>query len=64
MAFDAEKWAQTVPHSFYSRWPIAKMTKCDYCGIYHKDHAADVADEDDVAKHPVTALRRHKALGR
>jgi hypothetical protein len=57
--FDPEAWAQTVPHSFYSRWPTATHTKCDYCGVYFKDHPADVADEDDVARHPVTALRRH-----
>ena len=58
--FDPEAWARTVPHSWFSSWPPASMTRCDYCGVYRKDHAPDVPDEDDVARHPVTALKRHK----
>lgn len=57
MTFDAEKWAQTQPHSFFSRWPRATMTKCDFCGVYLRDHAKDVLDSADVAKHPTQAVK-------
>lgn len=55
--FNPETWAQTQPHSFYSRWPRALHTKCDYCGIYLKDHAADVPADLDVSKHPYMAIK-------
>ena len=29
------KWAQSQPHAFYSMWPIASRTKCDFCGVYY-----------------------------
>lgn len=51
-----ELWARTQPHTFYSRWPTATMTKCDWCGVYFRDHPAPVPDEVDVAKHPMKAI--------
>lgn len=32
------------------------MTKCDWCGVYFRDHPAPVPDEVDVAKHPMKAI--------
>jgi hypothetical protein len=61
MKFNPDTWARTVPHSWFSRWPDAARTKCDFCGVYRKDHPADVPDIDDVARHPISALKRHKA---
>jgi hypothetical protein len=54
--FDPEEWARTQPHAFFSRWPIASRTKCDFCGVYHGDHPEAPVAEDDVAKHPTKAI--------
>lgn len=54
--FDPEVWARTQPHTFFSRWPIATHTKCDFCGVYHKDHPAPVDPEIDVALHATKAV--------
>ena len=54
--FDPEVWARRQPHNFYSHWPLATMTKCDYCGVRAGEHAPDVPDEANVARHATAAI--------
>lgn len=54
--FDPEVWARTQPHAFFSHWPTASMTKCDFCGVRFGEHPVAPDEADDVATHPTKAI--------
>ena len=54
--FNPEEWARTQPHAFYSRWPVATRTRCDFCGVYYPEHQAAPLEELDVARHATAVV--------
>lgn len=57
-------WAASQPHSFFSYWPTASHTRCDWCRVYKKEHQPDVDPALDVAKHPTLATRPKPEVAR